>query len=46
MKALISSILYIETKPYKIKYDKNNLKLQPYLSSEHLLDDHNAFNDT
>ena len=41
----INSILRIETEPIKIKTGKNNL-LQPYLSSRHLLDDHNIFNDT
>ena len=41
----IKSILCIETEPIKIKTGKNNL-LQPYLSSRHLLDDHNILNDT
>ena len=41
----INSILCIETYPFKIKTDKNNL-LQHYLSSRHLLDDHNILNDT
>ena len=41
----INSILCIETEPIKIKTGKNNL-LQPYLSSRHLLDDHNILNDT
>ena len=41
----INSILCIETEPIKIKTVKNNL-LQPYLSSRHLLDDHNILNDT
>ena len=41
----INSILCIETEPNKIKTGKNNL-LQPYLSSRHLLDDHNILNDT
>ena len=41
----INSILCIQTEQIKIKTDKNNL-LQPYLSSRHLLDDHNIFNDT
>ena len=40
----INSILCIETEPIKIKTGKNNL-LQPYLSSRHLLDDHNILND-
>ena len=41
----INSILCIQTEPIKIKLGKNNL-LQPYLSSRHLLDDHNILNDT
>ena len=41
----INSILCIETEPIKIETGKNNL-LQPYLSSRHLLDDHNILNDT
>ena len=41
----INSILSTETEPFKIKTGKNNL-LQPYLSSRHLLDDHNILNDT
>ena len=41
----IYSILCIETEPIKIKTGKSNL-LQPYLSSRHLLDDHNISNDT
>ena len=40
-----NSILCIETEPIKIKTGKNN-SLQPYLSSRHLLDDHNILNDT
>ena len=41
----INSFLCIETEPIKIKTGKNNL-LQPYLSSRHLLDDHNILNKT
>ena len=41
----INSILCFETEPIKIKTGKNNL-LQPYLSTRHLLDDHNILNDT
>ena len=41
----INSILCIETDPIKNITCKNNL-LQPYLSSRHLLDDHNILNDT
>ena len=41
----IISILCIQTEQIKIKTGKNNL-LQPYLSSRHLLDDHNILNDT
>ena len=41
----INSILCIETEQIKIKNGKNNL-LKPYLSSRHLLDDHNILNDT
>ena len=41
----IISILCIQTEQIKIKTGKNNL-LQPYLSSRHLLEDHNILNDT
>ena len=41
----INSILYIETGPFKIKYDKNKL-LQHYQLSRQHLDGHNALNDT
>ena len=40
-----NSILCIQTEQIKIKIGKNNL-FQPYLSSRHLLDDHNILNDT
>ena len=42
---LIGKNLCIETEPIKIKSDKNNW-LQPYLSTRHLLDDHNILDDT
>ena len=41
----INSILCTETEPFKIETGKYNL-LHPYLSSRHLLDDHNILNDT
>ena len=37
--------MHTSTEQIKIKTGKNNL-LQPYLSSRHLLDDHNILNDT
>ena len=41
----INSILCMGTEPIEIKTGKNNL-LQHYLSSRHLLDDHNILKDT
>ena len=41
----ISSSIYIETGPFKIKYGKNSL-LQPYQSFRQHLDGHNALNGT